>query len=317
MSGQILNTEVLSSGALSDEALSGVRPGGDALGKVTMSEADLIRAEREIAARHLNKFPYFAVIWAFANLAVWLALWPLVIFGGFPLWAAFPIATLNVILCYLPSHEAQHDIIARPGSRLRWLNQLVGHLSTIPLVLPYRVAKLTHLEHHKHANDPKLDPDYSVTATGPLQAIWKSIQNRQPGAKGGLNAYGETLKRIGRPEVVLDAVLYNLVFYGALFTLAWSGYAIEAALLWWLPRHIGLTYVQYYLSWAPHHPGTQTGRYRDTRSFRAILGNIGSMGMQYHIVHHLHPRIPLYRTPRAYWEMKPILEARGCDVDAL
>ena len=117
--------------------------------------------------------------------------------------------------------------------------------------------------------------------------------------------------------MVLDGVIYQILHYGILFALAWNGYAIEAALLWWLPRHIALTYIQFYLSWAPHHPGDKVGRYRDTRSFRSIIGNIGSLGMQYHIVHHLHPRIPLYRTPQAYWEMKPILEARGCDVEAL
>ena len=281
------------------------------------SEAELMRLEREIARQHIDRFPYLAVAWAFTNLAVWLSLWPLVFTGALPLWAGFIIATLNLMLSYLPSHEAQHDIIAKPGTKLRWLNQMVGHLSTIPLVLPYRVARLTHLEHHTHANDPALDPDHSTQAKGPLHAIWNSIQNRQPGARGGLNSYGETLKRIGRPDVLLDAAIYNLVFYGILFALAWNGFAIEAALLWWLPRHIGLTYIQYYLSWAPHHPATDKGRYRDTRSFRSVLGNIGSMGMQYHIVHHLHPRIPLYRTPRAYWQMRDILEARGCRVDEL
>lgn len=282
-----------------------------------LSEAELMRMEREVAARHINKFPYFAVVWAFSNLAIWLALWPLVFMGVIPLWLGFIIASANITLSYLPSHEAQHDIIAKPGAKLRWLNQLVGHLSTIPLVLPYRVAKITHMEHHKHANDPELDPDYSTHAPGPFKAIWRSLYYRQPRADGGFNAYGECLQRKGREDAVLDGVLYQLIHFGILFALAWSGYALEAALLWWLPRHIALTYIQFYLSWAPHSPGMSKGRYRDTRSFRSILGNIGSLGMQYHIIHHLHPRIPLYRTPRAYWEMKPILEARGCDVDAL
>lgn len=282
-----------------------------------LSEAELIRMEREIAGRHLDKFPYFAVFWAFSNFVVWLALWPLVFMGIIPLWLGFIIATANITLSYLPSHEAQHDIIAKPGTKLRWLNQLVGHVSTIPLVLPYQVAKITHMDHHKHANDPDLDPDYSTHADGPLHAIWKSIYNRQPRANGGFNAYGDLLNRKGRTDVILVSVAYQLVHFGILFALAWSGYAFEAALLWWLPRHIGLTYIQYYLSWAPHNPGLSKGRYRDTRSFRSILGNIGSLGMQYHIIHHLHPRIPLYRTPRAYWEMKPILEARGCDVHDL
>jgi beta-carotene hydroxylase len=276
-----------------------------------------MRIERDIARRHIDKFPYFAVAWAFTNFAVWLSLWPLVFMGVMPLWLGFIIATLNIMLSYLPSHEAQHDIIAKPGSTLRWLNQLVGHLSTIPLVLPYRIAKLTHMEHHKHANHPELDPDISSSAPGPLASIWQTIRMNQPRAKGGFNAYGETLARIGRPEVVLDGVIYNIVFYGALSALAWNGFAIEAALLWWLPRHLALIYIRYYLSWAPHHPAKEQGRYRNTRSFRSILGNIGSMGMQYHIIHHLHPRIPLYRTPMAYWEMKPILEARGCEVGEL
>lgn len=282
----------------------------------TLSESELMGIEREIAARHLNKFPYFAVVWAFSNLAVWLALWPLVFLGIVPLWLGFIIATINISLSYLPSHEAQHDIIAKPGSKLRWLNQLVGHTSTIPLVIPYRVLKLTHMEHHKHANDPELDPDYGTHADGPLRAIWKTITNRQPKSEWRA-AYPGTLARIGREDAILDGVLYELIFFSILFGLAWSGYAFEAALLWWLPRHIAFSYIQYYLSWAPHNPGLSKGRYRDTRSFRSILGNIGSLGMQYHIIHHLHPRIPIYRTPRAYWEMKPVLEARGCDVDDL
>lgn len=273
--------------------------------------------ERDIARKHIGKFPWLAVTWSFANFAFWLALWPLVIFANFPLWAAFTLATVSIALCYLPSHEAQHDIIARPGSNLRWLNELVGHMSTIPLALPYRVARVTHLQHHRHTNDEALDPDISTRADGPWQAIWTSIKNRQPRAKGGMNAYGTALIRLKRRDVLFDAVLYNLGFYTILITLAWSGYAIEAALLWWLPRHLAYTYIQYYLSWAPHHPAKETRRYRNTRSFTALLGNLGSMGMQFHVVHHLHPRIPLYRTPMAYWEMKPILEAQGTRVDEL
>ena len=158
-----------------------------------LSEADLIKRERAVAAQHMGMVPWGSVLWCFANLACWLALWPLVFLGVMPLWLGFIIATLNVALCYLPSHEAQHDIIARPGTKLRWLNELVGHISTIPLTLPYGVAKLTHMEHHKHANHPEKDPDYSAHAPTARAAIWKSIRSRQPGANGGLSSYGAVL----------------------------------------------------------------------------------------------------------------------------
>lgn len=282
-----------------------------------LSEAELRMLERDIARKHIDKFPYLAVVWASANLLIWLALWPLVLTGAIPLWLGFIMATLNIMLSYLPSHEAQHDIIAKPGTPLRWLNEAVGHLSTLPLVLPYRVAKATHMEHHKHANNPELDPDFSTHADGPWAAVWQSFKNRQPRAEAGLKAYSDALIRIKRPQLIVDGVLYELTYYGILIGMAWTGHAMEATLLWWLPRHIALTYIQFYLSWAPHHPASETGRYRDTRSFRSVLGNIGSMGMQYHVVHHLHPRIPLYRTPQAYWEMKPVLEARGARIDEL
>jgi len=282
-----------------------------------MSDTELMKLEREIAAQHIDKFPYLIIFWTFANLGCWLALWPLVLMGYLPVWLAFPIATLNIMLSYLPSHEAQHDIIAKPGSKLRWLNQLVGHVSTLPLVLPYRVAKWTHMEHHKHTNDPKLDPDYSVHAPSARAAIWKSLLNRQPRGDSKSIDYRAALERTGKGAAMLDAVVYDIVFYGVLIGLAWNGFAIEAALIWWLPRHIAISYIDFYLSWAPHHPGTSKGRYRDTNSFRSIFGNIGSMGMQYHVIHHLHPRIPLYRTPKAYWQMRDILEARGSDVSKL
>lgn len=282
-----------------------------------LSEAELWRMEREIAHKHIGHFPYLIVIWGLSNFVIWVSLFPLVISGILPVWAGFIVATICCAAAYLPGHDAQHDIIARPGEKLRWLNEFVGYVSTLPLVLPHRLGRLTHLEHHKHTNDPELDPDYTTRANGPLHAIWTTIQNRQPGSTGGTAAYALCAIRLGKIGVALEGAGYTVVYFGILFGMAWSGYAIEAALLWWLPKHIAMTYIHFFLSWAPHHPAVEKGRYMDTRSFRSVFGNIGSMGMQYHIVHHLHPRIPLYRTPRAYWEMKPILDARGADIHDL
>jgi len=272
--------------------------------------------ERQIAGKYMHIFPWEAVVWGLANVTVWLALWPLVLLNVIPLWLAFPIAIANITLSYLPSHEAQHSIIARKGQPLRWLNELVGHLSLIPLAQPFRVMRHTHFEHHAHTNDPALDPDYSVHADSSMGFWKKLIMNRQPGA-GGNDAYAAALMRTGNGHVLVDGLIFNLIFTGVLFACALSGYALEAALLWWLPRHIALGIIQYYLSWAPHHPGEAQGRYKDTRAFKSRLGNLGSFGMQYHIIHHLYPRIPLSKTPAAYRELKPVLARRGCDLGRL
>ena len=114
--------------------------------------------------------------------------------------------------------------------------------------------------------------------------------------------------------MVVDAIAIRTVYTLVLFVAACSGYAIEAALLWWLPLHIADIYIPYYLSWKPHHPGTDQGRYKDTEAFKSTFGNLVSSGMQYHVVHHLYPRIPLMHTPAAFREMRPILLRRGCDL---
>lgn len=282
----------------------------------TLSDAQIDVIERQIANKYMRIVPWGAVAWGIGNCLVFFSLFPLVMMDLLPLWLAFPIATISIALSYLPSHEAQHNIIAGRGKPLRWLNELVGHMSTLPLVLPYRVLRATHMEHHAHTNDSELDPDYGVHAPSDKDFLIKTIRDRLTGSERD-DSYGRTLDRIGQSALMLDALIYNVVYLIILFTLAWSGYALEAALLWWLPKHIAMTYISYYLSWAPHHPAEEQGRYRDTRAFKSKLGNALSMGMQYHIIHHLYPRIPLAKTPAAYREMKPILERKGCDLGAL
>ena len=278
-----------------------------------LSVRELRKLEIEIARRHSGMFPWEIVVWAFGNMVVWLSLWPLVILNFIPLWLGFLIATANISLVYLPTHDAQHDIIARPGQRLRWLNELVGHATSWVLVYPFEVLRISHLDHHRYTNHPELDTDITSKASGPWQAVWASIRERQPNAKRSQD-YMKSMERNGRSDLVLVAIIYRVLFIAVLGVLAWNGYGLEAFFLWWMPLQIATSYLIFFLSWAPHHPGKETERYRNTRSWKSLVGNIGSMGMQYHIVHHLHPYIPLIRTPAAYREMRPILEARKCEL---
>ncbi|MFZ9129397.1 MAG: fatty acid desaturase [Pseudomonadales bacterium] len=284
------------------------------LDALTDEELDIL--ERQIADKYMRIVPWGAVVWGIGNCLIFFSLFPLVLMGLVPLWLAFPIATLNLMLAYLPSHEAQHGIIGRKGTNLYWLNELLGHISPLPIVSSYRVLRATHMEHHRHCNDPLLDPDYKIHAKDGWAFLAQHIRNLQPGSEEGA-AYGQCLERIGESRLVIHQVVYQLIYLAIMFTLAWTGHAIEAALIWWVPKLIAGFHLRYYLSWAPHHPAELQGRYLDTRAFRSKLGNLFSAGMQYHIIHHLYPRIPLSLTPAAYRELRPILERRGCDLGEL
>ena len=277
----------------------------------------MIREEQIIARRHMGRLPWEMVAWGLGNFVFWLSLWPLVFSGWLPLWAGFLLSCISMSLGYLPSHEAQHSIIGAEGTRWRWLNELVGHVSTIPLVFPYRVAWITHKQHHVHANDPLKDPDYDTMAPTWWQSVWRSAKARQPMKN---DRYTRCLEESDDPMVqraLTEAAVMNIAFFSILTVLAWSGFALEAFFLWWLPKQFGWTYLQLFLSWAPHHPGTLTGRYGDTRAWKSPVGTILSMGMEYHIVHHLFPTIPLFQTGPAYWDLRETLEKRGVRNDGL
>ena len=280
------------------------------------SSRALLSEEQAVARQYVGRVPWEMVAWGLGNFALWVALFPLVLTGAMPLWLGFVLATVCCTLAYLPSHEAQHSIIGAEGSRLRWLNELVGHISLIPLAFPYRIAWITHKQHHAHANDPALDPDYGAAADTWYRSMWQSLRTRP----GNNEAYAEAVRRSDDPKVgraVAEGAALNLTYYAVLTAMAWSGHAIEAALLWWLPRHIGFTYISLFLSWAPHYPFAGTGRYTDTRAWKSPVGTLLSMGMEYHVVHHLSPKIPLFQTGPAYWELRSLLEERGIRIDGL
>jgi beta-carotene hydroxylase len=284
---------------------------------VATDDRALQREEAAVARKYMGGVPWEMVAWGFGNFVVWLALWPLVLTDVMPLWAGFLASTVCITLTYLPSHEAQHSIIAAEGKPLRWLNDLVGHVSVIPLVLPYRIAWILHRMHHAHANDPERDPDHYNKGTTWWQAVWAGILGRQPGAQSAYRTIGKTSDDPEIQRALAEAAVLVTSYYAILAVLAWSGFALEALLLWWLPRHIATSYIQLFLSWAPHYPMEEKGRYRDTRAWRSPVGTILSLGMEYHLVHHLYPTIPLFKTGPAYHEMRHLLTQRGIRNDGL
>ncbi len=293
--------------------------GTDGLDRYTRRD---LRKEEIAIARQFHggaMWPY--AVAAFGCFAIWLSFFPLAIMGMLNLPLAFVLSCVFCVGGYVTSHEAMHSNIGRPGSKTRWLNEAVGAISTIPIVFPFSMARLMHLEHHYHCNHPDKDPDYTDEAPNMWAAWYKTWYNRQPGVDGSIHHYKRILAEMGTPiarRSLAETMVLQLVFMATLFTMAWNGYAIEAALIWWLPRHIGLSYIRFFLSWAPHHPREgKTGRYENTNIFKSRVGHILSMGMQYHIVHHLYPGIPNHRTKEAYYALKPILKARGVDVSPL
>lgn len=273
-----------------------------------------MEAERAIAKKYIGPFPWFMVIWGLGGFALWLSLFPLVHLGHLPMWAGFALSVVVQSYCYLPSHEAQHGNIGRPNSRWRWLNEFIGHASMFPVRIPYPLHRAIHLKHHAYTNDTAKDPDIGMRADNIWGAAYQAWRIRQPDSLGGLTP--DVLDDSPQKEqIVWQGFLMTRFWWLSLLVLCWTGFALEALFLWWLPLQIAIIYTQITLSWAPHHPMQEQGRYRDTRIWKSPIGTVLSSGMEYHFIHHLFPSIPLNRHPAVYREMKPLLIEQGMRVD--
>jgi len=72
-----------------------------------------------------------------------------------------------------------------------------------------------------------------------------------------------------------------------------------------------------FFSWETHFPHQGLGRYDNTRILRSSVGTFLAMWIEYHLVHHLYPNVPMHLTKPMYFALKPILAQRGVDVSAL
>lgn len=273
-----------------------------------------IEQERAIAQKYIGGFPWFMFLWGVGGFGLWLALFPLVHLGYVPLWVGFAASLIIQSYCYLPSHEAEHGNIGRPNTQWRWLNEFVGHTSMFPIRIPYTLHRAIHLKHHAHTNDDQKDPDIGMRADTIWGAVLQSWRTRQPDSLGGLTP--EVLDdNEKKDQLIWEGFLVTRFWWLCLLLLCWTGFALEALLLWWLPMQIATIYTQITLSWAPHHPMREKGRYRDTRIWKSPVGTILSSGMEYHFIHHLFPSIPLNKHPAVYREMKPLLLKAGIRVE--
>ena len=68
-------------------------------------------------------------------------------------------------------------------------------------------------------------------------------------------------------------------------------------------------------AWLPHHPHGEHGRYRDTRITLFPGSTLLIWGQDHHLLHHPFPRVPHYRLPSLFREIRPILEEHGARIE--
>lgn len=231
-----------------------------------------------------------------------------------PLWLGLILNTFVLYAIQTPLHEACHGNIAGRDSSWLWLNHSVGYVCGALLLHEYKAFRHMHLAHHRDTNNPDIDPDNWVAVQNPFKVFfrcmtivfwyhhyfWKYIAFRP--------------KVPGMLPLAIHIILSYAVLYGLALWLSVEGYWREVLALWIVPHFLASALIIYFFAYLTHKPHEVHERYRDTNVFWVrgkVLGPIVNwlyMFQNFHLVHHLFPRIPFYLYPKAFRSLRPVLE---------
>jgi beta-carotene hydroxylase len=231
-----------------------------------------------------------------------------------PLWLGLILNTLILYLDQTPLHEACHGNIAGRDSKWLWLNHLVGFVCGTILLHEYKAFRYMHLAHHRDTNNEELDPDHWVAVKNPFlvvfrcltivfwyhQYFWKHI------------AFHAHIP--GMRPLTIHIVVMHAIYYGIAIALSVMGYWREVLMLWIFPHILGSALIVFLFAYLVHKPHESHERYRDTNVFWVrgkIIEPIANwlyMFQNFHLVHHLFPRIPFYNYSQAFRDLKPVLD---------
>ena len=209
-----------------------------------------------------------------------------------------------IAFLFMAVHEAAHKTVFTN----RRLNEILGHVSSLMIVLPYEHYALFHWDHHRFTQDPDRDPEL-VTATIP------SSDTRLAIAYTGIVQLTNRIRLLVRraltgqavapwiPEskqgmVVREARIYALVYLALLI----ASIALSSTMLLWcwlVPLYVGQLFLRPYLY--AEHTGCERTRsaYENTRTtYTDRLTKWFTWNMPFHVEHHAYPSVPFHALPK-------------------
>lgn len=227
--------------------------------------------------------------------ALWLGSTAAVIGDVLPWWIGMLLNAVAGFLLFTVAHDTAHNSVSTSETATTWL----GRLST-PMFAPqasYRVWRFIHMQHHRFTNDDTgKDPD-AYTHSGPA---WQLPLRFMTIDLHYVRFYLRHLPSRPKAEKRETAVQW-VVLLALLGAAVATGHAFEALVLYLIPARLAVTFLAWAFDWLPHHGledhTSQSNKFKATRNrigMERLLSPI-LLNQNYHLVHHLHPRIPFHR----------------------
>ena len=214
-------------------------------------------------------------------------------------WALLPVHGVLITFLFCLAHEASH----RTPFESDALNDWVGRLAGLPILLPFVWFRYFHFAHHRFTNDPARDPELLA---GAKPESWPALLLHV----SGLPFWRASLVQLWQnattprasylPDRALPRIRREARALLVLYGVGFASLLISPALLWlWIvPALIGQPVLRVYLL-AEHGRCPQVAdmfaNTRTTYTARAI--RFLAWNMPFHAEHHAMPQVPFHRLP--------------------
>jgi fatty acid desaturase len=283
---------------------SAVAPGASHRIRLSSPQKQAIRELHEIPQWSNLRILTFLAIWAAATfLALNVSILPLRVLCWFL--AGASIQGLGILM-----HEGAHGNLFRN----RRLNNLVGFLCGIPALLSLTAYRLSHLAHHRHARGPEDPDELENLSRNPrvLSIIFLFIL--LAGDLYGFYFVGPLGSRRGsRADRRATLLEYSII--AGVFATAFLLVPFRVMLQVWLLPVLFARQLTNVRTLAEHALTRADSRWLATRT---VLSNrfvsFFMCNVNYHIEHHIFPRIPYRNVARVHELLKEDLERIGAHI---
>ena len=219
------------------------------------------------------------------------------------LWLLLTLPAYGAVLIFL--FAALHETIHCTAFRTRWLNNLVAAPVGFLLLIPFQYFRAFHYVHHRHTQNPELDPElidmkplidrsYWWYLTG-LPTWWQSLVSIWRHAQGQVK---ESYIESRHHATIVNEARVHLAGYALLLLLS---IVMSSAALWWywvLPALLAQPLLRLYL--LPEHSGCDLSdnMLENSRTtYTTPLLNFLAWNMPYHAEHHYLASVPFHALP--------------------
>ena len=266
--------------------------------------------ESDVWTQFSGLFAWKTVCLAFVVIVGFFSVVVLSITGGLSIPVAVAINIVLGFLAYTPMHECIHNNIAGDREGLRWLEQGIGWVCGFILVGPLPSFRRSHNLHHGNTNIPEADPGCWMSERSALMIAFKCM-TALPHAYVLFFLETDLLAKWKRVGLFLVVVLVAVALAFE------SGILFEISLVWLFSGWMGVSVAAFLFDWVPHAPYDSTSRFTVARVLHVPGLKWLMVGHNYHLMHHLWPKVPFYHYFDLFIVAQPLLSEKGCRVETV